>query len=158
MQHSHNQTLSPRPVESSGTGKKSISGSTIDKTRIMTVVVVVTQVLGDYLLSRGLHEVGSLVGRSPLAFIVALANPWVATGVVLLISWLFSHMLLLSWADLSYVLPVTAIGYALVAIVGRVLLDEQISGRRWAGIALIVAGVALVGGGSPQTAPRESKR
>jgi uncharacterized membrane protein len=64
---------------------------------------------------------------------------------------MMSRMTLLSWADLSYVLPVTAIGYALVALVGRVFLAEQIPLKRWAGIALIVAGVALVSLG---TAPR----
>jgi uncharacterized membrane protein len=49
---------------------------------------------------------------------------------------------------LSYVLPVTSIGYVLVAILGRVALHEQISLKRWAGIALIMGGVALVSGGS----------
>ena len=89
-----------------------------------------------------------------------LFQPWVALGVMLLIVWLLSRMTLLSWADLSYVLPVTSIGYVLVALVGRWLLDEQITGKRWAGIVLIVAGVALVSGGSaPQTAhPRPRRR
>ena len=63
-------------------------------------------------------------------------------------------MTLLSWADLSYVLPVTAIGYVLVALVGRLFLAEQISIKRWAGIGLIVAGVALVSLGTP---PRTHK-
>ena len=56
-------------------------------------------------------------------------------------------MALLSWADLSYVLPVTSVGYVLVALVGRFFLNEQISAQRWAGIVLIMAGVALVSGG-----------
>jgi uncharacterized membrane protein len=64
---------------------------------------------------------------------------------------MMSRMTLLSWADLSYVLPVTAIGYVLVALVGHLLLAEQIPAKRWAGIVLIVAGVALVSLG---TAPR----
>jgi len=62
-----------------------------------------------------------------------------------------SRMALLSWADLSYVLPVTSIGYVVVALLGKVMLNEQITARRWAGIALIMAGVALVSGGTPQT-------
>jgi drug/metabolite transporter (DMT)-like permease len=43
-----------------------------------------------------------------------------------------------------------------VALVGRLLLHEQITNRRWTGIALIVAGVALVSGSAPQTAERPS--
>ena len=79
-------------------------------------------------------------------------------GVLLMILWMLARMALLSWADLSYVLPVTAIGYVLVALVGKLLLNEQIGGKRWAGIFLIVAGVALVSGGSaPQTAHSGTK-
>jgi uncharacterized membrane protein len=121
------------------------------KTRIMTLIVVLSQVLGDYLLTRGMHEVGSLIGKSPLAFITALFNPWVAPGVALLVTWLFCHMLVLSWADLSYVLPVTSIGYVLVALAGRFFLNESVSWTRWSGIVLIVCGVVLVGRTAPAT-------
>ena len=68
-----------------------------------------------------------------------------ALGVVLLIVWMLSHMTLLSWADLSYVLPVTSIGYVLAALAGWHFLGEQIQLTRWAGIALITLGVTLVG-------------
>jgi drug/metabolite transporter (DMT)-like permease len=80
-----------------------------------------------------------------------LFRPYVAAGVLLLILWLLSRMALLSWADLSYVLPVTSVGYILVALVGRVMLHEQITPLRWAGIVLIMSGVALVSGGAPRT-------
>jgi drug/metabolite transporter (DMT)-like permease len=115
------------------------------KTRIFTIIVILTNVLGDSSLRVGLRDVGSLVSQPPIAYIAALFNPWVATGVTLLIVWMLSHMLLLSWADLSYVLPVTSVGYALVALAGRVFLHEAVSVTRWSGIALIVSGVILVG-------------
>jgi uncharacterized membrane protein len=65
---------------------------------------------------------------------------------------MLSNMALLSWADLSYVLPVTAIGYVLVAFAGIVFLGERVSTARWAGIVLITVGVALVGRTPPDTA------
>jgi uncharacterized membrane protein len=114
------------------------------KTRIFTAIVIVSNVLGNSLLSRGMRSVGAVLTLSPLPYIKALFNPWVALGVSLLILWLLSSMALLSWADLSYVLPVTAMGYVLVALTARIFLHEQISPSRWTGIALIVAGVALV--------------
>jgi drug/metabolite transporter (DMT)-like permease len=117
------------------------------KTWIFATVVVLCNVFGNFFLKKGIPP--DL--PTPWSYITVLFHPWVALGVVLLILWLLSRMTLLSWADLSYVLPVTAIGYALVALVGRVFLDEQIPLKRWAGIALIVAGVALVSLG---TAPR----
>ena len=81
-----------------------------------------------------------------------------ALGVLLLVLWQLSRMALLSWADLSYVVPVTSVGYVVVALIGKVLLNEDITGRRWAGIVLIMAGVALVGVSAPSTVPREEAR
>lgn len=123
------------------------------KTRIFTVLVVLSNVLGNLALSLGLRRVGRLVSLSPVAYIQALFDPWVAAGVVLLIVWMLSHMTLLSWADLSYVLPVTSVGYVLAAVAGRLFLAEQITVARWAGIALIVAGVSLVGRTAVRTRP-----
>lgn len=124
------------------------------KTWVCAVIVVLSNVFGNFFMKLGLPEPLT----SPGEYIMVLFRPTVALGVSLLILWTLTRMALFSWADLSYVVPVTAIGYALVAIVGKVLLHEEISNKRWMGIALIVAGVALVGGGTPQTAPRESKR
>ena len=121
------------------------------KTRIFTTIVVLTNVLGNSFLSRGMQSVGELLSLSPLPYIRALFNPWVAVGVSLLIVWLLSHMALLSWADLSYVLPMTSIAYVLVALVGRFLLHEHVSPARWVGVTLIMAGVTLVGHTAPRT-------
>jgi len=114
------------------------------KTLLFTVLVVVTSVAGNLSLSWGMREVGRLISLSPLAYVKAVFNPWVSLGIALLLVWLFAQMALLSWADLSYVLPVTSIGYVLSALVGKIFMRETITGWRWAGIALIVAGVALV--------------
>ena len=122
------------------------------KSWICALVVVFSNVSGNFILKSGMPA--QLQG--PLAYITVLFRPAVALGVVLLILWMASRMTLLSWADLSYVLPVTSVGYVLVALAGRVLLHEQITARRWAGIGLIMTGVALVSGGTaPQTVARE---
>jgi len=115
-------------------------------------VVVLSSVFGNFSLTWGLRREGQLLSLSPLPYIEALFNPWVALGASLLIVWLLSHMALLSWADLSYVLPVTSTGYVLAALLGRIFLHEAISNWRWAGIVLIMLGVALVA----RTAPHKS--
>ena len=120
------------------------------KTRIFTGVVVVSNVLGNFFLTWGMRRVGRVLSLSPWPYIAALFNPWVAVGVTLLIVWLISQMTLLSWADLSYVLPVTSVGYVLAALAGRFFLHEEISMGRWFGVALIMMGVLMVG----RTAPR----
>jgi drug/metabolite transporter (DMT)-like permease len=124
------------------------------KTWICTSIVVFSNPFGDFFLKRGLPATTHL--SNPLEYIAALFQPLVAVGVLLLIVWQLSRMALLSWADLSWVLPVTSIGYVVVALIGKVLLHETITGRRWAGIVLIVAGVALVSGSAPSTVPRKA--
>jgi drug/metabolite transporter (DMT)-like permease len=123
------------------------------KTWICAVLVVLSNVFGNFFLKRGMPP----ELPTPLDYITVLFRPWVALGVVLLILWMLSRMALLSWADLSYVLPVTSIGYVLVALAGRLLLNEQITHRRWMGIVLIVAGVALVSGSAPRTAHEKAR-
>jgi uncharacterized membrane protein len=124
------------------------------KTRIFTALVVISNVLGNFSLTWGMRQVGRVISLSPWPYIAALFNPWVAVGVTLLIVWLVSQMTLLSWADLSYVLPVTSVGYVLAALAGRFFLHEEISLARWAGIGLIMGGVIMVSRTAPRSQPQ----
>jgi drug/metabolite transporter (DMT)-like permease len=116
----------------------------IGKTRLFAVLTIASNVAGNSALTKGMHQLGA-IGNTPLALIAALFHPWVALGVVLLIVWTLTHMALLSWADLSYVMPITAIGYIVTAFAARVFLGEDVSLARWIGILLVTAGVILVG-------------
>ncbi|HWR53603.1 MAG TPA: hypothetical protein VN428_21015 [Bryobacteraceae bacterium] len=109
---------------------------------VLIAVVVLSNVFGNFLMSRGMKGAGTPSG---LDFIGVLFNPLVASGVLLLILWMVSRMLFLRWADLTYILPVTSVGYVLNAILGRAFLGETITAWRWAGTLLIVMGAALVG-------------
>ena len=93
----------------------------------------------------------SALGSSPIDYIKAIFNPWVVVGIAFLILWMLSRMALLSWADLSYVLPVTSLGYVLAAVSGTLFLGEHISALRWTGTLFIVAGAILVGRTSART-------
>lgn len=124
------------------------------KTQFWAVVSVLSNVAGNSALTYGMQSLGG-VGDTPAALIAALFHPWVATGVALLIVWTFAHMALLSWADLSFVMPVTAIGYVVTAFAGKFFLGEIVSPMRWAGIVLITAGVTLVGRTPPTSELRE---
>jgi drug/metabolite transporter (DMT)-like permease len=119
--------------------------------RLLVVVAVIGNVLGNFSLSRGMRDIGELVTLSPLPYIHALLNPWVLCGVLLLIAWTVAQLSLLSRADLTYVLPITAVSYVATAILGQTLLGESISLAHWGGIVLITAGVALVGATAPRT-------
>ena len=123
------------------------------KTRLVTLIVIFSQALGNWSLAWGMKHDAPHMALSPMAVLRAMFSPWVGLGILLLILWLLSRMALLSWADLSYVLPVTSVGYVLSAILGKYSFAEEISPARWAGIALIVAGTALVGRTERNTTP-----
>jgi uncharacterized membrane protein len=125
------------------------------KTRLFTALVIVSNVSGNSALTHGMKMLGD-PGNSPLALIGVLFHPWVALGVALLILWTLTHMALLSWADLSYVLPVTAFGYVLTALSGKYVLHETVTMEQWAGILLITAGVTLVGLTTPATTAEQA--
>ena len=83
--------------------------------------------VGNVLLSHGMRQVGKIVSASPLDYVRAFANPWAVLGVLVLIFWMIGDLALLSRADLSFVLPITASSYVLISIAGDFLLREQIS-------------------------------
>ena len=119
------------------------------RTCILLAVVIVSNAFGNVVLGHGMREVGDISSYSPADLIRSgigsFSNPWVIAGVGLLAIFFAAHTLLLSWADLSYVLLVTSIGYVLVVLLGATLLDETVTPLRWVGALLIAAGVGVVG-------------
>lgn len=121
------------------------------KTHVFAAIVVVSNALGNFSLTLGMKHQREALTFSLIRFIEVIFTPYVMLGISLLTLWLFTRMALLSWADLSYVLPVTSMGYVFAAFIGRFFLDEQISWQRWLGTFLIVAGTILVGLTTPRT-------
>ena len=107
-------------------------------------MVITLNGFGNLALATGMKH-RELVGLNPLGYIGALFDPLVAAGVGLLIMWLLTRMALMSWADLSFVMPMTAAGYVLSAILGWRFLGEQVGLPQWFGMVLIFAGSMLVG-------------
>ena len=118
-------------------------------------MVVIANAAGNVVLGHGMRQVGPVASYSPVeligACLRAMSNPWVIAGVLVLMTFFAAHTLVLSWADLSYVLLVTSIGYPLVVLLSWWLLGEAVTPQRWAGTILITVGVMLVGGTSVST-------
>jgi drug/metabolite transporter (DMT)-like permease len=106
------------------------------------------------MLSRGMKEIGNVSLHHVSELILAILNPWVALGVLLLLAFFASYMTALSWADLTYVLPATSLGYVVLALVAKFMLHEDVTSARWIGILLISAGVGFVAGGPALTEPK----
>lgn len=106
---------------------------------------------GDAALARGMKEIGGVTLEHWTQTVTAVFTPWVGIGILLLLGFFTCYLTALSFADLTYVLPATSIGYILMALLARFALHEQISAARWAGIALISLGVGVVTGGPAST-------
>lgn len=99
---------------------------------------------GDSLLSHGMKQVGSISLSHWTSVIFAVLNPSVALGILLLLGFFISYATALSWADLTYVLPASSLGYVLLALIAKFFLHEHVTATRWLGIALISSGVGFV--------------
>jgi drug/metabolite transporter (DMT)-like permease len=119
---------------------------------LVLAVVTLASAFGDTALAVGMKRLGPIPINHPDALLAALRTPWVVTGILLLLIWIACYMTALSWADLTFVLPATSLGYVAVAILSRFWLHEQISLSRWLGIGLITAGVGFVTQGPSFTA------
>ena len=113
--------------------------------------VAVFAACGDVCLGRGMKDFGAVTSANWHGLVVSLWNPWVLAGICLLVLFLSSYLTALSWADLTYVLPATAMSYVLMALLGKFFLHETVTAWRWLGIALITVGVGFVAGGPALT-------
>lgn len=107
--------------------------------------------LGDTCLSRGMTNLSPISLAHPHTLIAAVFTPWITVGILLLIGFFASYLTALSWADLTFVLPATAFGNVIVALLARYWLHEPISVERWIGIVLITVGVGFVAHGPSLT-------
>ncbi len=114
-------------------------------------LVSVCAPLGDTCLSRGMTHLPPVSLAHPASLVTAVFTPWIAAGIALLIGFFASYLTALSWADLTFVLPATAFGNVIVALLSKFWLNEPISLQRWAGIVLITVGVGFVAQGPSLT-------
>ncbi len=121
----------------------------------MVLLMVVCANTGDLMLKWGMLQIGA-VETTPAgiwhALLSTIHNGTIWLGILFLIGFTFCYMTAVSWADYSYVMPAGAFGYAIQTTLAVVVLHEAVNIERWIGVALIVAGVLLVGQTHPSTA------
>ena len=118
------------------------------KTYVLLFLLVVLGSVGNTLLSKGMKDAGDLdishFGSLVDGGMRVLTSGTIWTGIAMMLAFMVCHMLVLSWADYSFVMPFSAIAYALVPLLAYFFLHEQVSTARWIGIVLIVLGVVLI--------------
>ena len=115
------------------------------KTYSVLVFFLALKAVGNSAMAWGMKQVPERMSMNPALYLRAMLNPFVALGVAALILALLTRMALFSLADLSFVLPVTAVGYVIAVVLGKVFLGETVTNQRWVGALLIFAGAAAVG-------------
>ena len=124
-------------------------------TVLLLALTVVLDAGGVLLLSRGMKHVGRIdTGAFPTvvrAFGRAIARAEIWLGIAALLLWFMCSLVLFSRIDFSYVQPASAVGYALVALLGYAILGEAVTAARWVGVVCICAGVTLIGRTPPRT-------
>jgi len=112
------------------------------------IVLVLADCAGTLFLSRGMKQVGEVSTMRPQELLRiarrALRNPLLGLGVFCLAISFFMLISLLSWADLSFVLPATALTDAVNMLGTRFILKEKVTAMRWLSTVFICIGVALI--------------
>jgi len=121
----------------------------VGKTIVLLFIAIVAVTFGDIWMSQTMKGLGEIKISSPGDFFSLvgrlLTTPrfWLALSGMA--TFFFIWTSILSYADLTFVLPFTAMTYVLNAMLAPVMLNETVTPTRWAGVLLIAAGVALVG-------------
>jgi ceramide glucosyltransferase len=117
------------------------------RTALIALLVVMTGAGGEIALTHAMKRLGEVRRFSPASILRfvgrALLQGWMWVGVGLLALSFYGFLTMLSWYPVSFVMPVTSLGYIAGPLGAKFLLRERLSVTRWAGIVLIFAGVAL---------------
>jgi uncharacterized membrane protein len=125
------------------------------KTAFFILVIIIFAPLGNVLLGKGMKPIGAAttwnLGALFHILLQILSSSYIWLGVFSLLIFFVAHMLVLTWADYSYVQPASSFSYVSVAVLSYLLLGERISVLRCLGIAIICVGVIIVGRTHPKT-------
>ena len=127
------------------------------KTGLLILVIAVFGPVGNILLSKGMKGIGPATSwpaaQLPVIGERVLGSGFIWLGIASLLTFFVAYMLVLTRADYSYVQPASSFAYLMVALLARFALGEVVTPLRWTGIAVICAGVLIVG----RTRPRSTE-
>jgi drug/metabolite transporter (DMT)-like permease len=123
---------------------------------LILAAMILFNAFGDVSLDYGMNKMGAIHAGRLTDAVAAVFTPWVLVGILLLLGFFACYLSALSWADLSYVIPATALGYVVIALLSQWLLGETVTLTRWAGIALVGGGVLFLARGPVLTVPEKA--
>ncbi len=122
---------------------------------IAMTIAAASAAVGQILVRRGMQQIGSLENYAPMALLTyfghTVTNGYVIAGTALNTVFYILFLAALSWTDVTVALPMTAIEYGFAAVLAVIILKEQVSPVRWAGVALVILGVIFIARGGGET-------
>lgn len=111
-------------------------------------LVMLAGTAGELCMARAMRSLGEVKDFRPFALLrvalQALRLSWTWIGLGLMTLAFFSLLGVLAIENVSFVVPVTALSYAVGTLGGRMFLHERVTPTRWAGVLLVCIGVTLV--------------
>jgi len=118
------------------------------RTAFFVAIVVLASTFGEIAITHAMKIIGEVHRFTPRAILSvmgrAFRQSWMWVGFALMVLSFFALLALLSWEDVSFVIPATAASYAVGALGAKFLLRENVCRTRWVGVLLVSIGVALV--------------
>lgn len=118
---------------------------------LFLAIVVFSGTGGEICVTRAMKRIGEVHNFAPRAVLAVMGRAfrvgWMWLGIAMMALSFFSLLALLSWAPVSFVIPASALSYAVGVLGAKFLLGERVSGVRWAGVLLVCLGVALAWAG-----------
>jgi drug/metabolite transporter (DMT)-like permease len=115
---------------------------------LFIAIVVLVGTAGDISVSHAMKQIGEVHPLTPAMIVRVLGRAfrmgWIWLGIAFMALGFFSLLALLSWADVSVVVPATALSYVAGALGAKFLLHEEVAPVRWAGVLLVCLGVAII--------------
>ena len=111
-------------------------------------LVVAAGTGGELCVARAMRHAGEVTDFRPAAFLRTLGDAlrlrWLWLGIALLAVYFVALLTMLSVENVSFVVPMTALGYVVGALGGKFFLGERVDPTRWIGVLLVCAGIVLV--------------
>jgi len=118
------------------------------KTFFLLLCAAIVGGCGQVLLSKGMKTIGDLTeagsGMVMPMVLRAVTNPWVLLGIMLQAAFFFTYLTVLSRADITVALPLTAMDYIVVTLLAQAFLGEVVTPARWTGIGFVATGIILI--------------
>ncbi len=118
------------------------------RTALFIIIIVFCSQGGEIAISFAMKKIGEVKNFSPRCLLGTLGRAfrvgWIWIGVGLMAVAFFSLLALLSWANVSLVVPATAASYFVGTLGAQFLLKERVDRTRWFGVVIVCIGVALV--------------